>query len=127
MVEGLAGRRVLVTGGAGFVGANIVARLCEQGADVVVLDDFYTGNETNLPQGNARLRVVKGSVNDFALIKQVMADVPLVIHAAARNIIASTRNPKEDYETNIGGTLNILLAARHSRVERVLYTSSASI
>src|SRR5262247_3033933 len=107
MPEGLAGQRVLVTGGAGFVGANIVAHLLEQGAEVVVLDDFSTGNEANLPLTNARLRVVKGSVNDFALVKQLLGDMPLVIHAAARNIIASTRNPQEDYQVNIGGTLNI--------------------
>ncbi len=119
-------KRVLVTGGAGFVGSNLVARLLAYGAEVHVLDDLFTGKRENLPE-HPRLNFTLGSVTDAALVESCMAGVDIVIHAAARNIIASTRNPREDFKTNIGGTLNVLLAARKLGVRRVLYTSTSSI
>ena len=119
--------RVVVTGGAGFVGSNIVRQLLERGASVVVLDDFSTGNMVNLPTATERLEVVRGSVADFELLRDVVKGAGLVIHAAARNIIASTRNPRDDFETNIGGTLNVLMAVQGSGVRRVVYSSSASV
>jgi UDP-glucose 4-epimerase len=126
-LEIVPGQRVVVTGGAGFVGSNIVRRLLKEGAKVVVLDDFYTGNESNLPIGDANLEVVKGSVTDFELTRDVVRGAISVIHEAARNIIVSTRNPREDYEVNIGGTLNVLLAVRECKVPRMVYASSASV
>ncbi|HTP87085.1 MAG TPA: NAD-dependent epimerase/dehydratase family protein, partial [Bryobacteraceae bacterium] len=119
--------RVIVTGGAGFVGSNIVRQLLERGARVVVLDDFSTGNMVNLPVPDERLEVVRGSVADVDLLRDMVKGAALVIHAAARNIIASTRNPRDDFETNIGGTLNVLMAARGTTVRRVVYSSSASV
>ena len=121
------GERVVVTGGAGFVGSNIVRRLLNDGASVVVLDDFYTGARDNLPASAPNLEVVTGSVTDFDLVREVLKGASVVIHEAARNIIVSTRNPREDYEVNIGGTLNILLAVREVGVRRVVYASSASV
>lgn len=118
---------VLVTGGAGFVGSNVVRRLLSGGASVIVLDDFYTGTEANLPKGCARLDVVRGSVTDVDVVKTQVSRANVVIHEAARNIIVSTKNPREDYEVNIGGTLNVLLAAREHKIKRVVYSSSASI
>ena len=120
----LQNQAVLVTGGAGFVGAALVRRLMAAGARVTVLDDLFTGRRENIPEGVA---FVEGSVCDAALVERIVAAHPLVIHAAARNIVVSTRNPREDYETNIGGTLNVLLAARAARVRRVVYTSSTSV
>lgn len=123
----LAGRRVLVTGGAGFVGSATVDQLLKLGAIVSVLDDFFTGREDNLPAGHPRLSVTRGSVEDDAVVTPLVAEAEYVIHMAARNIIVSTRNPREDFSTNIGGTLNVLMAARRSAVVRVVYTSSASV
>ena len=125
--DNISGRKVVVTGGAGFVGSNIVRRLLKEGAEVVVLDDFYTGNEENLPLPDPRLEVVRGSVTDFDLVRRVLKGADSVIHEAARNIIVSTRNPREDYEVNIGGTLNVLLAVRELGIRRVVYASSASV
>jgi UDP-glucose 4-epimerase len=120
----LHGNRILVTGGAGFVGSRVVARLTADGASVVVLDDFFTGDEENL---DASTEVVRGSVTDHTLVRDVMTGCVAVVHQAARNIIVSTRNPREDFEVNIGGTLNVLLAAQEHQVERVVYASSASV
>jgi UDP-glucose 4-epimerase len=118
---------VLVTGGAGFVGSNLVRALVDAKARVTVLDDFYTGHEENLPPGAANLTVVRGSVTDAELVGRLSRGATWVFHEAARNIIVSTKNPREDYEVNIGGTLNVLLAAREHGVKRVIYASSASV
>ena len=125
--EKLAGQKIVVTGGAGFVGSNVVRRLLAENARVVVLDDFYTGDDNNLPVGEPNLDVVRGSVTEFDLVRDVIKGANLVFHLAARNIIVSTRNPREDYEVNIGGTLNVLLAARELNTPRVVYSSSTSV
>ena len=121
----LKNRRVLVTGGAGFVGSNLVARLIGEGARVTVYDDLFTGRRENLPADG--FEFVHGSVCDAAQVDSIVARHEFVFHLAARNIVVSTRNPREDFETNIGGTLNVLLAARAAKVERVIYTSSTSV
>jgi UDP-glucose 4-epimerase len=123
----LAGQRIIVTGGAGFIGSNLVRRLLAERARVVVLDDFYTGNESNLPGDEPNLAIVRGSVTEFDVVRDVFKGASLVFHLAARNIIVSTRNPREDYEVNIGGTLNVLLAAREVALPRVVYSSSTSV
>ena len=121
----LGDRRVLVTGGAGFVGAGLVRRLLREQARITVLDDLFTGRRDNLPADG--FAFVEGSVCDAALVERLVRDHEVVIHAAARNIVVSTRNPREDFETNIGGTLNVLLAARAAGTQRVVYTSSTSV
>ncbi|MFI5258489.1 MAG: NAD-dependent epimerase/dehydratase family protein [Candidatus Limnocylindrales bacterium] len=118
------GRRVLVTGGAGFVGSALVRRLIESGARVTVLDDLFTGRRDAVPTG---AELIEGSVTDEQLVRDLVKRHTVVFHLAARNIIASTANPRDDFATNIGGTLNVLLAARDSNLERVVYTSSASV
>src|SRR5215470_15656594 len=117
-------RRVLVTGGAGFVGTNLVRRLLREHAAVTVLDDLFTGRRENLPP---EVQFVEGSVCNAALVEAQVRQHEIIIHAAARNIVVSTRNPREDFDTNIGGTLNVLMAARAAKVERVVYTSSTSV
>lgn len=121
----LKNRRVLVTGGAGFVGSNLVVRLIAEGARVTVFDDLFTGRRENLPEGG--FEFVQGSVCDAPRVEAIVAQHEIVFHCAARNIVVSTRNPREDFETNIGGTLNVLLAARAAKVARVIYTSSTSV
>mgnify|MGYP000843566085 FL=1 len=128
MGDELKGQRVLVTGGAGFVGSNLVRRLVAEGAEVTILDDFFTGRMENLEGIPAEsYRLVRGSVTDGELVWQLVAEAELIFHLAARNIIASTHNPYEDFKTNIGGTLNVLLAARDFHPRRVIYTSSVSV
>lgn len=127
IAQRLTGQRVLVTGGAGFVGSAVVKRCLAAGAQVVVLDDLSTGTWKSLPPPSERLTLIQGSVTDFPLVQSLVGAAELVLHLAARNIIVSTRNPREDFDVNIGGTLNILLAMRGSKARRLLYSSSASI
>jgi UDP-glucose 4-epimerase len=118
-------RRILVTGGAGFVGSNLVKRLLRDKARVTVLDDLFTGRLENLPEGGYEF--VKGSVCDAPMVQGLVETHELIFHLAARNIVVSTRNPREDFETNIGGTLNVLMAARAAGGRRIVYTSSTSV
>jgi nucleoside-diphosphate-sugar epimerase len=119
-----AGRRVLVTGGAGFVGGALVRRLVGAGAKVTVLDDLFTGEAEIVPTS---AQLVVGSVEDERLVSDLVSDASVVFHLAARNIIASTKDPRSDFSTNTGGTLNVLLAARAARTERVVYTGTTSV
>ena len=127
MADLFANNRVLVTGGAGFVGASLVRRLIAETKHLTILDDFFTGKMDNLRGLDGQYELVRGSVNDRALVTQLIAQHDVIFHLAARNIIASTANPYEDFQTNIGGTLNVLLAARESKPQRVVYTSSVSV
>ncbi len=120
------GKKVLVTGGAGFVGSNVTERVARSGGDVIVLDDLFTGSLDNI-DSDVSYKFVEGSVTDFSLVESLVKKVDFVAHMAARNIIVSTKNPRNDFEVNIGGTLNILLAAREHGIERIVYTSSASV
>lgn len=125
-LAGFAHSRVLVTGGAGFVGSNLVRRLVELGAEVVVLDDFSTGRRELLPTGLCKL--VEGSVTDLDTVQECIQGCSFVFHLAVQNIILSTTHILSDYSTNIGGTLNVLLAATKLSVPpRIVYTSSASV
>jgi UDP-glucose 4-epimerase len=126
-MDGLRDRRIAVTGGAGFVGSRIVSKLLEAGASVVVIDDYSTGSPENLPKGVRALEIVEGSVVDLEVIQDALEGADIVVHAAARNIMLSTRNPRDDFAVNIGGTLNVLTAVRSLGLDRIVYTSSCSI
>jgi len=126
-MKGFESTKVLVTGGAGFVGGNLVRKLVSAGASVVVLDDLCSGSPENLPAEAPGFRFVRGSVCDEGLVASLVERDMIVFHLAARNIVVSTRNPRDDFATNIGGTLNVILAARDAGVRRVVYSSSASI
>ena len=126
MFEILNKNKILVTGGAGFVGSNIVKLLLEFGAHVTVLDNLYTGFEHLLPK-NPNLKFILGDVCDKKLITKLVKENKYIIHAAAKNIIVSTKNPVEDFQTNIGGTLNLLVACKEYGIEKLVYTGSASV
>ena len=119
--------RYLVTGGAGFIGSHLVERLVEGGADVVVLDDLSTGRRENLRPVRDRIRFIRGSVARFDACRRAMQGVDFVFHeAAVTSVPQSTRRPLAAHDTNVTGTLNILLAAREAKVRRVVYAASTA-
>jgi UDP-glucose 4-epimerase len=120
-------KKVLVTGGAGFVGSNLVVKLASEGALVTVLDDLFTGDLFNLEPVIKEITFVKGSVTDFDLVEDLVKKAEIIFNLAARNIIVSTQRPREDFNVNAGGMLNILIAAKKYGIKMVVYASSASV
>lgn len=122
--------KALVTGGAGFIGSHLAQALCNQGADVVVLDNLSTGQLANLAwatQGQ-RLDFVQGDAGDESLLKQIVPGVDWVFHEAAMVSVPQTiQEPIESNHANLNATLKLLMAARSAGVKRFLFASSAAI
>ena len=117
--------RALVTGGAGFIGSNIVGRLVGDGHDVRVLDDLCTGYRENVPEG---VELVVGDVADEAVVGAAMEGVEVVFHQAARrSVIGSVEHPLRTDTANVHGTLTVLDAARLAGARRVVSASSSSV
>jgi UDP-glucose 4-epimerase len=119
--------RVLVTGGAGFIGSHVAKRLLERGLEVKVLDNLSTGSMKNLEEANAA-KFVKGEITDRSLADRLMVDVDAVIHLAA--IVdheACLRDPALAQEVNVNGTQILLEEARRRDVHRFVYASSAAV
>jgi nucleoside-diphosphate-sugar epimerase len=133
MSEPYAGRRVCVTGGAGFIGSHLVEALLEAGAFVTVLDDFSGGDEAGVPAPDTRSRVVRGSILDPAALALAAGDAEVIFHQAAiTSVPASVEQPLRCHEVNATGTLRVLEAARLGRGRRVagvrvVFASSSSI
>ena len=119
--------KVLVTGGAGFIGSHIVDRLLADGHEVVVLDDFSTGHRYNLPEDDA-LTVVEGDISDSETVKKCMENIDWVFHKAAVASVPKTVNdPVGSSAVNYQGTLHLLEAARNNKVKRFVFASSAAL
>jgi nucleoside-diphosphate-sugar epimerase len=119
--------RYLVTGGAGFIGSNIVDELVKRGQEVVVLDDLSAGKEANLATVRDRIDLHIGSVTDLAAVQSACKGAQYVIHLAARTSVPrSVLNPLESNHVNIDGTLNVLVAARDAQVRRFVFAASSS-
>jgi len=119
----------LVTGGAGFIGSNIVESLVRKGERVRVLDNFSTGDMANLREFQDRVEVVEGDLRDMDALRRAVRDVTYVTHQAAlRSVPRSVDDPLSTDEVNTHGTLQLLVAAREAKtVRRVVYASSSSV
>lgn len=117
--------RVLVTGGAGFIGSNLVDRLVADGADVVVLDNLFTGFAEHVhPQADLRV----ADLTDATAVQQAAQGCDWVFHQAAHRAVSrSVEDPLATNQANVGGTLNVLVAARDAGVRRVVLASSSSV
>lgn len=119
--------RYLVTGGAGFIGSNIVDELLRRGHAVTVLDDLSTGKERNIAHVLGKIEFHKGTITDIDTIRASCQDVDYIIHLAARTSVPkSVANPLETNQVNIDGTLNVLVAARDAKVKRVVFAASSA-
>jgi len=116
--------KVLVTGGAGFIGTNVVRALIEQGHEPAVLDDLSTGLKTNIPEG---VPFFEGSITSIESIRKALLGAEAVVHLAARGSVPrSIRNPVLTQQVNVDGTLNVLEVAREKDLQ-VVFSSSSSV
>ena len=128
--------RILVTGGAGFIGSNLVDALLDQGNFVRVLDDFSTGFERNLKDHynfdndlskNDKFELIRGDIRDFSICLQTCEGIDYVLHQAALGSVPrSINDPVRTNSVNISGFLNMLTAARDAGVKRFVYAASSS-
>jgi len=118
---------VVVLGGAGFIGSNLVDELLSQGFQVTVLDNFSEGKRNNLPKSHPKLEIVRGDIRDFDLVRRTLDHQDWVFHLAAMSRIQpSITDPLLAVQQNIVGTANVLEAARLGGVKRVVYSASSS-
>ena len=118
-------KKVLVTGGAGFIGGNLVKELIKLNKNVIVFDNLSTGKEENLPHGT---ELIVGDLRNKDEVLMAMKDIDLVFHVGANaNGTISVRNVRYDFETNVLGTFNVLEATLNSNIKKLVYISSASV
>src|SRR5262245_11017197 len=122
-------QRILVTGGAGFIGSHLVDRLVSSGERVTVLDNFSTGSHSNLQQACLKgdVRVVAGSILDENAIAEALRDCYRVFHLAVECVRLSLGHPLRNHEVNATGTLCLLESARQCGIERFVYCSSSEV
>jgi len=120
--------RVLVTGGAGFIGSNLVRALVVRGDEVRVLDNFSTGNRANLAGPHDDVELVEGELRSYERVHNAVRGIEVVFHLGALGSVPrSVQDPLTSNAVNVEGTLNVLLAARDEGVRRVVFASSSSI
>lgn len=120
------GKAVLVTGGCGFIGANLVRVLLDLGSQVRVLDDLSSGRKEDLNGLTAEVSV--GDIRDQHTVRRALDGVLVVVHLAAHGGVApSVQDPRHNYSVNVHGTLNLLLAAKDAGVERFIFASSNAV
>ncbi|HEY9714595.1 MAG TPA: SDR family NAD(P)-dependent oxidoreductase, partial [Chroococcales cyanobacterium] len=124
--------KVLVTGGAGFIGSNLVDRLLDKGLAVVVYDNFSTGFESFLSQAkshhSSKLSIVRADVLDLDSLKEAMAGCTTVFHLSANaDVRFGCEHPRKDLEQNTIATFNVLEAMRHNEIRKIVFSSTGSI
>ena len=120
--------KVLVTGGAGFIGSNLVRALVERGDDVRVLDNFSTGNRSNLAELTAEIEIVEGELRSYERVHAATRGVEVAFHQGALpSVPRSVQDPLTTSAVNVEATLNVLLAARDEGIRRVVFASSSSV
>lgn len=122
--------KVVVTGGAGFIGSHLAEELSKRGYKVTILDNLFTGKRENVEPllKEGKVEFIQGSITDSPLLYELFQDVSYVFHEAAiPSVPRSVENPQAAHEANITGTLNVLLAAKDTGVKKVIYASSSSV
>jgi len=120
--------KFLVTGGAGFIGSNIVEELLKRNYDVKVIDNFSTGKRDNLTEFGSSIELIEGDIRSFHIVQEAVKDVDVILHLAALpSVPRSINDPITSNEVNVVGTLNILEASKLTNVKRVVFASSSSV
>ena len=119
--------KILVTGGAGFIGSHIAEYLVQRGDDVTVLDNLNTGRKENLAKINDKINFVNGDIRDYKLLEKLVSDTSGVFHEAALASVQDSFNMKDEYfDVNVNGTENIFKLAKEYGF-KVVYASSSSV
>jgi len=122
--------KILVTGGAGFIGSHLVDKLLEEGIEVTVIDNLSTGRRENIThnQNRKEFHFIKGDIKNAALVKETVKDMDAVFHEAAMvSVPRSLKNPILTNKVNVTGTLNLLEACRNSNVKKFIHASSSAV
>ena len=121
-------KRFLVTGGAGFIGSNIVERLVKEGHKVRVLDNFSTGRRENIAHLLDKIELIEGDIRDLDTCRKAVEGVDFVLHQAALpSVQKSIEDPLTTFQVNALGTLNLLIASKEAGVRRFVFASSSAI
>lgn len=127
------GKKILITGGAGFIGSHLVDRLLEMGNKVIVydnFDEFYLGKERNIEHNltNRNFKLIKNDILNFKTLNSALKKVDIVFHEAAQcGVRYSIENPEKANRVNVDGTLNVLIAAKKNKVKKLIVASSSSV
>jgi UDP-glucose 4-epimerase len=122
--------KVLVTGGAGFIGSHVVDRLVKEGYEIRIIDDLSTGKLGNIEGhlSSGEVELIKGDIRDDSLVKKSLEDVNVVIHLAALvSVPLSVENPNLTFAINLLGTLNLLRSSIQKHVDRFVFISSCAV
>jgi len=118
----------LITGGAGFIGSNIAKRLVRDGESVRIIDNFSTGKRNNIDEIKDKIDLIEGDIRDTESVLKAVKDVDFIIHQAALpSVPRSIKDPITANDVNVTGTLNLLNAAKNSKIKRFVYASSSSV
>jgi UDP-glucose 4-epimerase len=123
-------KRVIVTGGAGFIGSSLVEELAGRSYQVIVIDNLSTGKIANLETslGKKNVEFIEGNIQNLSLLRRAFTGAEYVFHqAAVPSVPRSIKNPRASHDANITGTLNVLLAARDKGIKKLVYASSSSV
>ncbi|MFY8199039.1 MAG: NAD-dependent epimerase/dehydratase family protein [Pirellula staleyi] len=122
----LTSKKILVTGGAGFIGSHVVDALA--GFHVRVLDNFSTGSRSNIDYSHdSNVEVIEGDIQDRDVVRDAMDGIDIVFHLACRGVRHSIGNPRSSHDVNATGTLELLQAALRNRVQRFVHVSSSEV
>ena len=128
LMKFMKGKKVVVTGGAGFIGSNLLRSLSKEN-EVIVVDDLSTGNLDNINDiiDNNSVNFVEGSITNLDLLQDNFKGIDFIFHEAAiPSVTRSVKDPVKSNNANVNGTLNVLVAARDNKVNKVVYASSSS-
>ena len=119
--------KVLITGGAGFIGSNLADELIRQGAKVTIIDNFLTGFRENLEEITGDFEFIEGDINDDAAVAKAIDGVEVIFHEAALpSVPRSVEDPEETHQVCVNGTFNLLVKAKNAGVRRLIYAASSS-
>ncbi|MDD4294190.1 MAG: NAD-dependent epimerase/dehydratase family protein [Candidatus Omnitrophica bacterium] len=128
MKEFYKNKKILVTGGAGFIGSHIVDELVKLKAKVIVLDDLSYGKETNISHHGKKIKFIKGSINNKIKLSEALNGVDIINHQAAlRSVPKSVEEPLKYHSVNVDGTIRLFHEAKKRNISRIVFASSSAV